>query len=202
MYGVLYMAGEAVSGLAFAVLVVSLLGAYEPWATAVTPDRRNDLGNLLLAFVLFWAYVQFMQFLIIWSGNLPEENVWYLRRSEGAWEYVVVALAAFHFAAPFLLLLSRRRKRDVRRMVWIAATLLAMRYISLLWMIVPGFAERMSTAVYDGAAWWLAPATWGAIGGGWIAAFAWRLSSRAAVPIYDLEFAEGAHERAHRPAEA
>lgn len=202
MYGVLYMAGEAVSGLAFAVLVVSQLGGHEPWATAVTSDRRNDLGNLLLAFVMFWAYVQFMQFLIIWSGNLPEENVWYLRRGIGPWAYVVPALVAFHFAAPFLLLLARRQKRDAGRIAWIAAMLLVMRYINLLWMIVPGFAEKMPSPSYDGAWWWLGSGAWAAIGGGWIAVFAWRLSARAAVPIFDPELAEEGHEHAHRPAES
>ena len=84
MYGVLYMGGQAVSGMSFALVAVLLLGQFEPWSRTVTRRRRNDLGNLLLTFVMFWAYVAFMQYLVIWSGNLPEENVWYLRRSQ-AW---------------------------------------------------------------------------------------------------------------------
>ena len=67
------------------------LEPFEPWSRIITPDRCHDLGNLLLAFVMFWAYVSFMQYLIIWSGNLPEENVWYLHRSQGGWQIVVRA---------------------------------------------------------------------------------------------------------------
>ncbi len=196
MYGVLYMAGEALSGMAFAVLVVSQLREYEPWSTSVTPDRRNDLGNLLLAFVMFWAYVQFMQFLIIWSGNLPEENVWYLRRSAGGWLYVVIALALFHFAVPFFSLLNRQLKRDPKSIGRLAAALLGMRYLSSMWMILPGFEKHGSEASSSAALWWLCPAAWLAIGGGWLALFAWRLAARAVVPLDDPQLLEVEHGHA------
>ena len=112
MYGVLYMGGQALCGMSFALMAVLLLRQFEPWSRTITAQRRNDLGNLLLTFVMFWAYVAFMQYLVIWSGNLPDENVWYLRRSQDGWEYLVIALMVFHFAVPFLLLLSRNRKRE------------------------------------------------------------------------------------------
>ena len=127
MYGVLYLGGQAVSGMSFALVAVLLLSQFEPWSRTVTAQRRNDLGNLLLTFVMFWAYVAFMQYLVIWSGNLPEENVWYLRRSERGWEYLVISLMALHFAVPFLLLLSRNRKREAAGIFRIAVLLLVMR---------------------------------------------------------------------------
>jgi hypothetical protein len=195
MYGVLYMAGAAVSGLSFAILIVALLQDLEPWATIVTEKRRHDLGNLLLAFVMFWAYVNLMQFLIIWSGNLPEENVWYLRRSSGGWLYVVVGLAVFHFAAPFLMLLSRRQKQHAAGLARIAALLLAVRYVNLAWLAMPGFVEHETETLVSSSL-WLDVAAWGMIGGGWIALFAWRLAVRCRVPIYE-EPQEEIHHAPH-----
>lgn len=201
MYGVLYMAGQAVSGISFALVVVLLLGHFEPWSRTVTARRRNDLGNLLLAFVMFWAYVAFMQYLVIWSGNLPEETTWYLRRSGGGWQYVAISLMALHFAVPFFLLLSRQRKRDAKGIFQIALLLLAMRYVDLYWLIVPGFQHGESST--SGLAFhWLDLATMAAIGGVWLAMFSWRLLARVKAPIYDPELVEVADERTHHPAVA
>src|ERR1700675_1112034 len=139
MYGVLYMGGQAVSGMSFALVAVVALGRFEPWSRTVTEQRRHDLGNLLLAFVMFWAYVSFMQYLIIWSGNLPEENVWYLHRSQGGWRVAVAGLMALRFAVPFALLLSRQQKREAAGLFRIAAILLVMRFVDLYWLVVPAF---------------------------------------------------------------
>ena len=148
MYGLIHMAGQAVSGLSLALVVVVALREFEPWSQIVTPGRLNDLGSLLLASVMFWAYVSFFQYLVIWSGNLPEENVWYVHRSQGGWQYLALGLMALHFAVPFLLLLSRRNKRQATSLCRIAALLLVMRYVDLYWMIVPGF-QRGSAALLD-----------------------------------------------------
>jgi hypothetical protein len=201
MYGVLYICGQGVSGISFALVAVLLLGDFEPWSRTVTAQRRHDLGNLLLAFVMFWAYVAFMQYLVIWSGNLPEENVWYLRRSQGGWRYVVISLMALHFAVPFLLLLSRQRKRDAAGLFQIAALLLVMRYVDLRWLIVPGF-QHADTSARGLAFHWLDLAAMAAIGGAWLALFGWRLLARVKLPIYDPELVEVVDERTHRPAVA
>ena len=76
------------------IAVVVLLSAEKPMAEAATPDRLHDLGNLMLAFTMLWAYMSFAQYLIIWSGNLPEEIPWYLRRTRGGWQWVALALAS------------------------------------------------------------------------------------------------------------
>src|SRR4029079_16131277 len=120
---------------------------FQPWSQIVTPKRCNDLGNLLLAAVMFWAYCSFFQYLVIWSGNLPEENVWYVHRSRGGWQYLAKVLAGLHFAAPFLLLLSRQMKRQATNIGRIAILLLFMRYADLYWLIVPGF-ERGASGVH------------------------------------------------------
>jgi hypothetical protein len=194
MYGVLYMGGQAVAGLSFSLFVAIGLRRFEPWSRVITPDRCHNLGNLLLAFVMFWAYVSFMQYLIIWSGNLPEENVWYLHRSHGGWQLVVAALMSLHFGVPFALLLSRQQKREPLGLFRIACILLVMRFVDLFWLIVPGF-DRGTTEPSGLAFYLLDLAAMVAIGGAWLAMFAWRLSLRAPVPLYDFDLTEAAHER-------
>jgi hypothetical protein len=187
MYGVIYWGGQALAGMSFCVLTMSLLESYPPWSRVVNNSRRHDLGNLLLTMVMFWAYVSFMQYLIIWSGNLPEENVWYLHRSAGGYELVVPVLMGFHFAVPFALLLSRDVKQRQRRLMWLVAWLLLMRLVDLYWLVVPAvFPQRLTLP-------WQLPAAIAAIGGFWMAIFAWRLAARADVPMYDPELTEGAH---------
>jgi hypothetical protein len=188
MYGLIQMAGQGVSGLSFALIVVIALREFEPWSRLVTPVRLNDLGNLLLAAVMFWAYCSFFQYLVIWSGNLPEENIWYVHRSHGGWQYLAPLLVAAHFAVPFLLLLSRRLKRQPIDLARIAGLLLAVRYVDLYWQIVPGF--RDSGSVRRLAPHWLDVAAFVAVGGAWLAVFVWRLSARAQLPLYDLELHE------------
>ena len=195
MFGVLFMGAQGVSGLSVAIVAAVLLRAYRPWTEVLTTGRLHDLGNLLLAFVMFWSYVSFMQYLIIWSGNLPEETPWYLKRSEGGWQWIGVALIGLHFLVPFLLLLSRDVKRDPRRLVGVAVLLLVMRLVDLFWLVAPTFWP-------DGLAiHWLYMVTPIAVGGLWLAVFAWRLSARAELPLFDLPPAEEAlDEHARQPA--
>lgn len=180
MYGVLYMGGFAVSALALAILTVSKLSAHRPWNELLTPDRLNDLGNLLLAFTVFWSYVSFMQYLIIWMGNLPEEITWYLNRTAGGWQAVALLLIFLHFVLPFILLLSRDNKRDPQRLVKVALLLLAMRWLDVFWLVQPALSPQGLTLH------WLHLATLLAIGGLWLALFAWRLPARAAMPVFEL----------------
>ncbi|HUY34543.1 MAG TPA: hypothetical protein VMV69_17490 [Pirellulales bacterium] len=191
MYGLIYLAGQAVSGLSLAIVVVVSLDDRGLLARRVSAQRSNDLGNLLLAFVMFWAYTAFFQYLVIWSGNLPEENIWYLHRSQGGWQVLVTALMSLHFAVPFLLLLSRRVTRHAENLRRVAILLLVMRYADLYWLVVPGF-QRGGVPRFTFH--WLDAAALAAIGGPWLAMFAWRLGARAKVPIYDPELQEIHHE--------
>jgi hypothetical protein len=103
-------------------------------------DIFNDLGNLLLAFLMVNAYFAFSQFLIIWSGNLPSEIPWYLRRLGGGWQWLAMSIVVLHFALPFLMLLSRDRKREPRQLRVVALLLVTMYLAHLYWMIAPAFA--------------------------------------------------------------
>lgn len=191
IYGVVYFGGQTMAGLSLSVLVMGWLEDCPPWNRAVNDTRRHDLGNLLLTAVMFWAYCSFMQYLIIWSGNLPEEIIWYQHRSVGGYERVVLILMVLHFAVPFALLLSRDIKRHRARLMWLAAWLLLMRLVDVYWLAMPGLFPEDFTLP------WQLPAALAAIGGFWLAIFFWRLAARADRPIYDPELMEDAHERAH-----
>lgn len=144
IYGALVCVSEALSTLAMMIAVVVLLSAEKPMAEAATQDRLHDLGNLMLAFTMLWAYMSFAQYLIIWSGNLPEEIPWYLRRTRGGWQWVALALALFHFFLPFFVLLFRESKRQSRLLIRVAFLVLGMHWLDLVWLIVPASSEPAS----------------------------------------------------------
>jgi hypothetical protein len=148
----------------------------------------RDFGSLLLAFVMFWAYMSFSQFLLIWVGNLPEENPWYLLRSRGGWQYVISFVALFHFAVPFLLLLLRDIKEHRRRLLAVGAGLMIMRFIDLFWWIEPSLK-------HEGAYffWLLDLAAWVSVGGLCVWWFAGQLRNRTLLPLKDPYLAEALH---------
>src|SRR5260370_20542641 len=100
----LFMIGQALCALALCIVVISRIGVERPLSAVANADTLHDLGKLMLAFIMVWAYFSFSQFLIIWSGNLPEEIPWYLRRFQGGWRVVGLFLVGFPFAGPLPLL--------------------------------------------------------------------------------------------------
>jgi hypothetical protein len=179
IYGILFIGGQVLSAFAFVIPVAVSLGDRPPLDEVITPDRLHDLGKLLLAFVMIWAYLAFSQFLIIWSANLPEETPWYLNRLAGGWQWVGVLIILFHFALPFTVLLSRRLKRSGWWLARVALAVLVMRFFDLFWMIAPAFSPRaFSFHLLD----LLALA---GVGGIWLAAFVDRLRSRPLIPLHD-----------------
>jgi hypothetical protein len=179
IFGVIFMGGAALSAFAVVIPVAVALADREPLRTTLGPGIFHDLGNLLLAFVMLWAYFNFSQLIIIWAGNLPEEIPWYIRRSQGGWQWVGIALAGLHFALPFCVLLSRDRKRHPRRLLVVALGLLAMRVVDVFWLVAPVFSAAGVTVH------WLDPVTLVALGGLWFALFVRRLDGRALVPLND-----------------
>ncbi|MFQ5527155.1 MAG: hypothetical protein ACE5GX_12945 [Thermoanaerobaculia bacterium] len=176
LFGVYFIGGQAVSAIAFGILIVRYLSKREPMAGAYRPQHYHDYGNLLFAFVLLWSYFGLSQFLIIWMGNLSEETVWYLHRQQHGWEWVSLSLVIFHFAVPFMLLLSRKRKRNIGALSKVAVLLLVMHWLDLVWQAGPAFSEHLSFH-------WLDLTTLAAVGGLWLAAFAGELRKRALVPV-------------------
>jgi hypothetical protein len=190
IYGFIYVASWSLSALAFVIAALAVLTKYEPLKTVVAPVHFHDLGKLLLALVMLWAYFAFSQFLIIWSGNLPEEIRWYLPRTRGAWGAIALAVVVLHFAFPFLFLLSRSLKRNPHMLALVAGLILVMRLLDLLWMITPNFTgEHFHISWMD----IVAPL---AMGGLWLGVFGWQLNKRALVPINDPQF-ETVLQQAH-----
>lgn len=183
MFGLLFLAGQALSSLAFLITMVILLARYRPFSEVITPRHLHDLGKLLLAFVMIWAYFSFSQFLIIWAGNLPAEIPFYVARMRGGWGAVGLALLLLHFALPFALLLSRDFKRDYRLIRWVALLIIAMRLVDLFWLVAPDYRGHFGFS-------WLDFALPVALGGLWLAFFAWQLPRRPLMPIRDPHLEE------------
>lgn len=189
IYGLIFVAAWSLSALAFAILVMSWLAKREPMNAVVRTSHFHDWGNLLMALVMLWMYFSFSQYLIIWSGNLPEETVWFVARKHGGWGAIALGVVILQFAFPFLTLLSRAAKKSPQRLGTLALLILITRVVDVIWLIEPSFnRERFHLSWMDV----VAPI---AMGGIWIGTFAWQLQKRSMVPINDpqLEAALTAH---------
>ena len=142
LFGLLWIVGHVLATLALVVVVLARLGARRPLAGVLDAGHFHDLGNLMLAFTMLWAYMHFSQFLIIWSGNLAEETPYYYARTKTGWKYLALALVLFHWLLPFVLLLWRRTKRNPWALASVATWVLAMRFLDLLWVMGPSFARE------------------------------------------------------------
>jgi len=184
IYGVLIIGGQGLSAMAFLILVIVWLSRRPPLNDIIVADHFHDAGNLTLAFVMLWAYFGFSQYLIIWAGNLPKEIAWYQHRLQTGWRVVGILLVLFHFAVPFLVLLSRRFKRQAATLARIAVAILIARVIDIFWLVAPEFhRDGISISWLD----ILVPVSLAAI---WLGCFVWQLRGRAILPVYDPEFDE------------
>lgn len=137
IFGVYFFAGGLVGFVALLVVVTFAVQRGGFLTRAITREHYHDLGKLLFAFVVFWAYIAFSQYMLIWYANLPEETGWFLRRQSGGWQWVGLVLIVGHFLLPFLALLSRPPKRKKRLLVPVAAWVLTMHWVDLLFVVGP-----------------------------------------------------------------
>jgi hypothetical protein len=179
MFGLLFVAGQGLSAMAFLIALLVLLSYRRPMSDVLTPRHLHDLGKFLLAMVMVWAYFSFSQFLIIWAGNLPDEIPWYLERLRGGWRYIALALVLGHFALPFALLLSRDLKRNFKLLASIAVFILFMRFVDLYWLVAPDFSKGEFTVSWMD---FTAPV---ALGGIWLWYFLTQLEKRPLLPLGD-----------------
>lgn len=191
IYGFLFVGGQAVSAMAVMIAVAVLLARSEPMAGILQPRHLHDLGKLLFAFVMLWAYFSFSQLLIIWAANLPEEIPYYLKRLRGGWGALAVLILLFHFVLPFFLLLSRDLKRNANTLSRLAIAIILMRLVDLFWMTAPEFSpQTFNVHALDV----LAPL---GVGGIWLAYFAWQLQRRPLLPLGDPELAQAIAREDH-----
>ncbi len=188
IWGLLFVAGWALSCFSFSVIILAYLSDKAPMDHVLGKRHFHDIGKLMLALTMVWAYFNFSQFLIIWSGNIPEETTWFLTRMKGGWGYIGVILIVFHFAFPFLVLLQQDFKRRAKWMSLIAIFMLVMRLVDVFYQIAP--TPRVSGGIENGAfaPSWLDLVAPIAIGGIWLWWFFGQLMSRPIVPIKDPLF--------------
>jgi hypothetical protein len=190
IYGFIFVGGQLISSMSFMIAVVVLLARAEPFAGVLQPRHLHDLGKLLLAFVMLWAYFDFSQLLIIWSGNQPEEISFYRTRLYGEWGVVAVVVLVFHFFVPFFLLLSQDLKRNAKVLPKIALWLILMRFVDLFWMTRPEFTSRAVPT-------WLDIVLPIALGGLWLGFFAFNLKQCPLLPLGDPRLAEAIEHHEH-----
>ncbi|MEA2173718.1 MAG: hypothetical protein QOD00_1310 [Blastocatellia bacterium] len=181
IWGLLFVAQWGLSSFAFVIALMALLSTRAPLNEVLVPSHFHDLGKLLLAFVMVWAYFNFSQYLIIWSGNLPEETKWFISRTRGWWGAVAIAVIIFHFALPFLMLLSRDLKRNARLLAGVAGLVLLMRLVDLFWIVAP----KADKTQFEPAGLWLYFVAPIGLGGIWLWYFATQLKKRPLLPLND-----------------
>jgi hypothetical protein len=189
VYGLLFLVGQGYSVLAFCIIVAIALSKAEPFKTILRQTEQHDLGKMTFAFVMLNIYLGFAQFLIIWSGNLPEEIPWYLDRIRGHWGVIITLDFIFHWLIPFSLLLSRDIKRNKKRLTRVCQWMIFAKAFDLFWLIEPNFKDaarnlHFSWGILEYAAVPVAMASF------WIAFFCTRLKSRPLVQTNDPHVAE------------
>jgi hypothetical protein len=189
VYGLLFLVGQGYSVLALSIIVSIALSKAEPFQTLLRTTEQHDLGKFTFAFVMLNIYLAFGQFLIIWSGNLPEEIPWYLDRIRGHWGIIITLDFIFHWLVPFSLLLSRDIKRDKRRLTRICQWMIFAKAFDLFWLIEPNFKDAARNLHFSwGILEYIAvPVVMVSI---WVAFFCTQLKTRALVQSNDPHLAE------------
>jgi hypothetical protein len=191
IWGLQFLVAQGYAVLALSILSVILLSRYQPMKTLLRTTEQHDLGKFLFAFVMLNIYLCFAEFLIIWSGNLPDEIPWYLNRIHGGWWTICTLDFVCHWLIPFCLLLSRDLKRSKSRMIWITCFMLFARLVDMFWLIEPNFSDSAGNLHIAGNLGMLAyitvPVTLLAL---WVAYYITQLMRRPLVVINDPHLEE------------
>lgn len=189
VYGLLFLVGQGYSVLALSILLSISLSKAEPYKTILRQTEQHDLGKFTFAFVMLNIYLAFSQFLIIWSGNLPEEINWYLDRIRGGWGVIITLDFIFHWLIPFTLLLSRDIKRNKKRLVRVCQWMIFAKAFDLFWLIEPNFRDAARNLHFS---WGILEyiAVPGALVSFWVAYFCMQLKTRPLVQTNDPHLAE------------
>ncbi len=188
-FGFRIITGQAVNAMSFGVVISMALADRNPIASLITKKRLRDLGNLIFAMIMLWAYIAFTEFLIVWAGNIPDETSWFRHRFWAGWGKLAWLLLTFHFFVPFFLLLQRAVKHRPRLLMGVAGWLLFMRAVELFWMIEPSEHPRFVLH-------WMDIVVPIGMGGIWLGVFFWQLEKRPLMPRHDPLFEEQPHEQA------
>jgi hypothetical protein len=183
IYGFIFVAAQAISAMCLMIVVVVLLSRHEPYSGFIRARHLHDLGKLLFAFNMLWAYFEVSQLIVIWSGNQPEEISFYRTRMYGQWGVVGLIVVICTFSLPFLILLSQHVKRTPKLISRVAIWMLVFRLVDLYWMTRPEFTSSAIPGWLD----FVLPV---ALIGIWVGFFALNLKQRPIVPLGDPKLAE------------
>jgi hypothetical protein len=190
MFGLSFTVGAGLSAYAFVTFFLTLLSRSKAMENILKPNHFRDLGNLMLAFTMLWAYMNFSQFLLIWYGNIKEETPYYTLRMIGVWGAMAAALIVFHFFLPFTMLLMRAIKDRPKTIAIVTMIILVMRFVDIYWLVGPSFyGEHFHFS-------WITIFAFLGIGGLWLAAFIWQLKGQTIIPIHETWVEEAIREGA------
>ncbi len=178
LYGFWIVSSTGLAGMCFIIVCAWWLNQRNPMQGVIQPKHFHDYGKLTLALTMFWAYMTLSQFLITYSGNIPEFTIWYIHRNTHGWKIYTVLLVVFHFFVPFLILLSAKLKKQPSKLVIMAFYMLVMRWVDLYWQAAPNFHENLTIHALDLAA-------VAGVGGLWVWFFVSQLRQRTLLPVND-----------------
>jgi hypothetical protein len=182
IWGFLFIVIFLLTGYSFSIVTFRFLAVNEPLGSALDPSRYLDVGNLLLAFTILWAYMSFSQFLIIWAANLKDEIPFYTSRAFGGWGVIGGLLLLLHFFVPFFLLLQRSVKRRLPRLAKVAMWQFTLEILDLYWLIAPAYEDHPRFSDIG-----IIFAILG-LGGIWVAVFLGQLKRLPLLPLHDPRF--------------
>ena len=192
MYGITFTVGCGLSAFAFVTFFLSLMAHTPAMAGILKPSHLRDLGNLMLAFVMFYAYTAFSEFLLIWYANIHEEIPHYLIREHGGWGFLALMIVLFHFFLPFFMLLMRSIKDRPDTIAIVTVVIIVMRYVAIYWLVAPSwYGEHFHYSI------WNLTSLIG-IGGIWLYAFIDQLKGQTIIPIHETWVEEAIREGAVR----
>jgi hypothetical protein len=190
MFGISFTVGAGLSAFAFVTFFLTLISGTPAMGGILKSSHFRDLGNLMLAFTMLWAYTAFSQFLLIWYGNIKEETPYYLKRMHGGWGFLAATLIVFHFFLPFFMLLMRAIKDRPKTIAIVTIILLLMRFVDIYWLVAPAHhGEHFHFS-------WITLAAFLGIGGLWLFAFIWQLKGQTIIPIHETWVDEAIREGA------
>ncbi len=142
IFGVYYFAGTVLAALSAGTILIVMLNENGYLIKGLREDHYYSLGALLFAFINFWAYIAFSQYLLIWYANLPEETVWFLNRWNGSWKFISIGLIFVHFVVPYFGLLSQPSKMNPKRLLFMSCWILFAHYYDLYWLSIPNYSKE------------------------------------------------------------
>lgn len=196
MWGVYYFAGAAYSGTALLILVLAVLRGVGRLTGVVTAEHFHDLGKLLFAFTVFWAYIGFSQYFLIWYSNIPEETAYMVHRSTGDYKALFLLLAFGHFLVPFMILMIRDVKKSTVGLCIFACWALLMQFIDMQWIVRPMVYAGLPPEANPGPiAWWVDIAGPLGVFSLYLGVLARRVVAGPLIPIRDPRLAESLHHK-------